>query len=99
MRYIKATDRAQLVDWLLELVPVWEVPVTCAMLHKAHPEFTVPVYAGVLKTLTAQQVLVATPGLKDQTFYSPAGLVKQPDIQRIICKGLKHWNDEGAKNE
>lgn len=93
MTALKSARKAQVVDWLLELVPVWEVPVTCAMLRKACPEFTIPVYAGALKALTEQGVLTATPDLRDRTFYFPQTRVRPCDIQMLICKGLSKWNE------
>lgn len=83
----KSLPKAQAVEWLLELVPVWEVPVTVSMLHKAHPEITVPVYAGALKMLTEMKILRATPGLRDQTFYFPEEKIVPCDIQIFLCKG------------
>ena len=96
----KALQIAQVMDWMMELIPVWERPVTCSMVIKAlPPEYTVPVVSNALKKLRDMGMLYAKPGERDQTFYYPDGLVKQPDIQKVICKGIKHWNDEGAKDE
>jgi|688.fasta_scaffold05241_28 hypothetical protein len=94
MTFPKSLRKAQIVDWLLELIPVWEVPVTCSMLHKAHPEFSVPVYAGALKMLTEQGLLTARPGLRDQTFYTPQEQVKPCDIQVLICKGKLDYEQQ-----
>jgi len=84
---------AQVVDWCLELVPVWEVPITVGMLRDAYPEISAPVYASALKQLTDMRVLHASPGTRDQTFYFPPERQKQCDIQEILCKGVKAWSE------
>jgi len=86
-------NKAQVVDWCLELIPVWEVPVTVGMLRNAHPEISIPVYTCALKQLTELGVLRATPGEHDQTFYFPPEKEKVCDIQEIICKGVKAWSE------
>ncbi len=89
----KDLEIAQVMDWLMELIPVWERPVTCSMIHKSlPPEYTVPVVSNALKRLRDAGMLYAKPGERDQTFYYPDGLVKQPDIQKIICKGFAKWD-------
>lgn len=82
-----SVNRARVIGWLQDLLPVWEVPVTASMLHRGHPEITRPVYASALKQLTATGVLQVTPGERDQTFYFPPTKRKVCDLQTLICKG------------
>lgn len=78
---------AQIADWLLELVPVWEVPVTASMLHCAYPEATKQAIVNALKFLTDGEVLYTTIDLKDRVFYQPVAQRKLCDIQVLICGG------------
>jgi len=96
----KDIEIAQVMDWMMELIPVWERPVTCSMISKVlPPEYTMPVVSTALKRLRDMDMMHASVGEKDQTFYFPQVHVKPSDIQKVICKGIKHWNDEGAKDE
>jgi len=83
----RSIHRAQVVAWLNELLPVWETPVTVAMLHEAHPEITAPVYAGALKHMTLAGILRATTGHRDRVFYFPEAKITPCDIQIYLCKG------------
>jgi len=80
-------NRAQVVDWLLELIPVWEVPVTVGMLRSAHPDITTPVYASALKQLTESGIVYTSVNQRDQVFYFPTEKRKACDIQIYLCKG------------
>jgi hypothetical protein len=75
------------MDWLLEAVSVWEVPVTTAMLHAAHPAIPKRVYVHALRQLVEAGVLYTTPGGNDQAIYFP--VCKRPvcDLQMFLCKG------------
>ncbi len=78
---------AQVTDWLLELLPVWEVPVTVSMLRQAIPDYSGPTITGAFKRLTEAGYLYSEAGLKDQVFYFPVGKKPVCLIQTLICKG------------
>ena len=79
---------AKVTDWLLELIPVWEVPVTAAMLQVAIPEYSKPTITHALKYMTMDGVLYTEAKGKDQVFYFPVDKRPVCVIQQIICKGF-----------
>ena len=79
---------AQAMDWLLELEPVWEVPVTAAMLYKAVPEMTKYTAVTALKTLAEAGVLYVCDG-RDVIYYQPTRLRPVCAVQEYLCGRLK----------
>lgn len=77
------------MDWLLELEPVWEVPVTAAMIYKATPGYTKYAAMTALKELTASEVLYATIVNGDVATYLPVRLRPVCWAQEFICGRLK----------
>ena len=78
---------AQVTDWLLELIPVWEVPVTVAMLHEGIPEYSRPTITHALKYMTMDGLLYTEAQGKDQVFYFPVDKRPVCAIQEYLCKG------------
>lgn len=78
---------AQVMDWMLELIPVWEVPVTAAMIREAIPDYSRPVITAALKQLASDGLLFVKPDSRDRMFYLPT--TKRPvcAIQEYLCKG------------
>lgn len=80
---------AECMDRLLELVPVWEVPVTAAMIHAADP--TGPTKRAVimaLTQLTLLDVLVKRVD-HDATWYYPKELEPANPVQEWISRRVK----------
>ena len=75
---------AKVTDWLLELIPVWEVPVTAVMIHNADPTKSRPVVAQALKQLVEADVLYVEQGDKDRMFYFPTSKRPVCLIQALI---------------
>ena len=80
---------AQIMEWLIELEPVWEVPVTAAMIYKAVPEITKYTAMTALKELTASEVLYATIVNGDVATYLPTRMRPACWAQEFLCGRLK----------
>lgn len=85
----KSLAVAQVMDWMLELEPVWEVPVTAAMLHRAISEYSKYSIVIALKQLTECGVLYVTEGERGLMFYLPTAKRPVCAIQEFICGRLK----------
>ena len=79
---------AQVMDWLLELEPVWEVPVTAAMLYKTVPGMTKYTAVQALKSLAEAGVLYVCDG-RDVVYYQPTRLRPVCAVQEYLCGRLK----------
>ena len=83
---------------LIELEPVWEIPVTATMIHKAMPEIGKHVAARTLEKLSEACVLYVCDGWWDELYYLPTRLSQVRAVQKygtaILSNGTRRGNDE-----
>lgn len=78
---------AAFVDRLLEVIDLWEVPVTATQLHLADPSVGKRTVIAALAYLADRGVLRKTVG-HDATLYFPEALAKADPIQAMLTGDL-----------
>ena len=81
---------AVVIERLTELLDVWEVPVTAAMLSEADPTYSRYTCTGALKQMVSKNLLYVQTEAKDRCFYFPTSKRPVCAIQQIICKGFNN---------
>lgn len=85
---------AQAIEYMTDLLDVWEVPVCAADLYKAHPGISRYTYAHALKQMQDASILYAQAGARDRTYYIPVGRRPMCPVQELICKGRIEAEEE-----
>jgi len=87
---------AEVIERLVDLLDVWEVPVCAHDLHQACPSFSKYTCAHALKQMAEAEILYPSTDARDRdrVYYFPTAKRPVNLIQELLCKGLTGGSHE-----